>query len=85
MHTAERYADVPCADPDDLGYVQQIYVDDGALGGFGEMEYHGPAAVASAGGDAGDLSEVWAFCGTGLSGLAETILERFSTPLPLNP
>ncbi len=35
-------SDVPADDPDATGYVQQIYVDDGGLGGFGELEHHSP-------------------------------------------
>ena len=34
-----RYADAPVSAPDSP-CVQQFYFDDGALGGFGEMEYH---------------------------------------------
>ena len=34
------YADYPAEDPEDTGYLQQVYVDDGAMGGFGELEYH---------------------------------------------
>jgi hypothetical protein len=58
-----RYADVSCTDPDDLGHVQQIYVDDGALGGFGELEYHSPAIGSAGEQSVTDCSEVWAFAG----------------------
>jgi len=72
----ERYADVSCADPDDLGHVQQVYVDDGALGGFGELEYHSPAIDTVAGPSVTDSSEVWSFVGTGLTELAERMVNN---------
>ena len=58
----ERYADVPCDDLRATGYMQQVYVDDGAFGGFGEMEYHSPAAAVE-NRKIDDISEVWAFMG----------------------
>jgi hypothetical protein len=44
---AEEYADVPCDDPKAIGYMTQSYVDDGKLGGFGEIEYHAPSLDAA--------------------------------------
>ena len=39
-------------------------MDDGALGGFGELEYHAPAVGAGTGQTTHtDLSQVWAFSG----------------------
>lgn len=69
----DRYADVSATDPDDLGHVQQFYVDDGALGGFGELEYHGPAIDATAGGSVEESSDVWACIGDNLDDIAEEL------------
>jgi hypothetical protein len=68
-----RYADVSCTDPDDFGHVQQVYVDDGALGGFGELEYHSPAIASDGEQSVTDCSEVWACAGAGSGKLAERI------------
>ena len=47
-----------------VGYTTQVYVDDGALGGFGKLEYHSPALDAEQGRNAmEDVSHVWAFQG----------------------
>ena len=61
-----EYVDVPWDDPADLGYVVEIYNNNGEGGEFGEMEYHTPAI----GGDTGldsylDRSQLWAFRGPG--------------------
>lgn len=38
----EAYSDVAADGAEDHGFVHQVYVDDGALGGFGEIEHHSP-------------------------------------------
>ena len=59
------YADYPCLDPDDDGYMTEIYVDDGMYGGFGELEYHSPAIDIGKGKEeVNDSSETWAFSGS---------------------
>jgi hypothetical protein len=58
-----RYTDVPCADLQATGYVQQVYVDDGALGGFGELEHHS-AALMPGEKVVTDHSRTWAFTGS---------------------
>lgn len=53
---------MPCDDPHAIGYMTQCYVDDGKLGGFGEIEYHAPALDASRKMmRMEDRSETWAF------------------------
>ncbi len=74
VHDVSAYADVSSGAPDDIGHVQQFYVDDGALGGFGEMEYHSPAVEAAYGGTVEESSDVWAVIGTDLDDLTEKIL-----------
>jgi len=37
------YSDCPCHTPHDTGHMCQVYVDDGALGGFAELEFHAPS------------------------------------------
>ena len=59
----ERYADVPYDDLSETGHVQQVYVDDGGLGGFGELEYHTPALAPGRCETLSDRAEVWAFAG----------------------
>ena len=74
-----RYADFPCNDPGDPGYLTEIYIDDGAYGGFGEMEYHSPAIdVAGGETEVRDSSEVWAFSGPAqaVRNLSEAILRE---------
>ena len=79
VHDRAGYADEPYDDPADLGHVQQVYVDDGALGGFGEMEYHTPALASQGPATLMDTSEVWGFTGSveHLTVLAEQLLARF--------
>jgi len=67
-----RYADVPADDLEDTGHMQQVYVDDGNLGGFGEMEYHAPALAP--GKSVTDRGEVWAFAGP--AHVLEDLLEK---------
>jgi hypothetical protein len=40
------YSDCPCHTPEDTGHMCQVYVDDGGLGGFAELEFHTPALAA---------------------------------------
>ena len=76
---AGTYADVPCNDLEAHGYMQQIYVDDGNFGGFGELEHHSPAIGEQNGEDAvRDRSQVWAFSGPAeaISTLRDNLLTR---------
>ena len=58
------YADYPCLDPADEGYMTEIYIDDGMYGGFGELEYHSPAIdIGNGEEEINDSSETWAFSG----------------------
>ena len=59
---ANSYSDVPGDGLDELGYIQQIYIDAGALGGFGEMEYHAPFICAERP-TVADVSQLWGFAG----------------------
>ncbi|HUV05049.1 MAG TPA: hypothetical protein VMX94_08070 [Armatimonadota bacterium] len=71
------YSDVPCDDPGAMGYIQQAYVDNGDLGGFGELEYHSPAIGGPTGREeVTDRSELWAFSGPpqAISEVSEVIL-----------
>ena len=70
------YADAPCADLSDTGHVQQVYVDDGGFGGFGELEYHAPALEAGTRETVTDSSEIHAFTGPveALDDLVESML-----------
>lgn len=63
VHGEDRYWDAPADAPDEHGYVQSVYVDDGAFGGFGELEYISPALVAGGPNQVGDTSTVLAFAG----------------------
>jgi hypothetical protein len=60
-----EYFDVAYDDPSGAGYATEVYVDDGNLGGFGEMEYHSPGIISSKGRSITDTSKVWAFRGPG--------------------
>lgn len=58
------YADFPCLDPGDDGYMTEVYIDDGMYGGFGELEHHSPAiAVAHGEREVRDVCETWAYAG----------------------
>ena len=72
----ERYFDVPYNAPRQQGAVQQVYVDDGAYGGFGEMEHHSVALDPIIGANVTDSSTSWAFAGEAnrLNLLAEALL-----------
>jgi len=57
----DRYGDYPSDDHSDTGYVQMFYVDDGGLGGFGELEHQSPSL---ADGRVSDRCDTHAFIGT---------------------
>lgn len=59
-----EYSDVPADDPSAEGYVHQIYVDDGALGGFGELEHHSPYLREENGYRITDVSSTCAYRGS---------------------
>ena len=86
VNPSGQYLDAPWDDPTgtELGYAAQCYVDDGGLGGFGELEYHAPAVGAGTGLTAyTDVSQVWAFHGPAqtLSRIARQLLGSvFETP-----
>ena len=63
IYDESEYYDVSVDDLNNKGYVQQVYIDDGKLGGFGEMEYHSPAVSMKKGNEISDISELWAFIG----------------------
>ena len=72
-----QYFDVPFNAPQLRGVVQQVYVDNGAFGGFGEMEHHSPASAPGRSAEVTDTCTTWAFAGPAspLSELAETLLD----------
>lgn len=73
----EQYFDAPFTDQQRKGVVQQVYVDNGTFGGFGEMEHHSPAIIPGLCSEVIDTCTTWAFAGPAeaLSQLAETLLE----------
>jgi len=73
----EQYFDVPFTDPQRTGIVQQVYVDNGAFGGFGEMEHHSPAIIPGRTSKVTDTCTTWAFAGPveALRELAEKLLK----------
>jgi hypothetical protein len=79
VNPSGQHVDPPWDDPTgtDLGYAAQCYVDDGGLGGFGELEYHAAAVGAGTGLTAGtDVSQIWGFHGpaAALARIAEQLL-----------
>ncbi len=58
------YSDVPYTAPEQPGSVQQVYVDDGTYGGFGEMEHHSPALISGNRSSLTDICTTWTFIGT---------------------
>lgn len=60
---ATTYSDVPADDPGATGFVHQIYVDDGGLGGFGELEHHSPYLREEDGYRVTDVSYTYAYRG----------------------
>lgn len=73
----EQYFDVPFTAPQRTGVVQQVYVDNGAFGRFGELEHHSPAIVPDRISKVTDTCTTWAFTGPAdrLRQLAETLLK----------
>ncbi len=73
----EQYFDVPFTDPQRTGVVQQVYVDNGAFGGFGELEHHSPAIIPGRTSKVTDTCTTWAFAGPveALRELAEQLLK----------
>jgi len=73
----EKYFDVPFTNPQQTGTVQQVYVDNGEFGGFGEMEHHSPAIIPGLTSKVTDTCSTWAFAGPveTLHDLAETLLK----------
>jgi hypothetical protein len=59
----ERYGDVPVDDLNAVGFMHQVYVDDGGLGGFGEVEYHAPYLSSANEYRVEDSCDTWAFLG----------------------
>jgi hypothetical protein len=57
------YADYPAHQPHRRDVALQFYNDSGAFGGFGEMEYHAPAATAEKLFQTVDVSYTWCFGG----------------------
>ncbi len=76
VHDASLYSDVPAHDLSDTGQVQQVYVDDGALGGFGELEYHTPALEPGVKDQIVDHGELRAYAGP--SAALREVLDQFS-------
>ena len=72
----DRYFDAPFTDPQRTGIVQQVFVDNGAFGGFGEMEHHSPAIVPGRFDEVSDICTTWAFAGPAeaLRNLSEMLL-----------
>ncbi len=72
----DAYYDVSFKNISDRGYVQQVYVDNGAFGGFGEMEYHSPAMIPAVSNEIKDRSVLWTFTGPAeaLTTLSDKIL-----------
>ena len=73
------YADYPSFNPADSGYCAEVYVDDGAYGGFGELEYHSKAINIDSGeSETEDQSETWGFSGTlsDINNICENILKN---------
>ena len=71
------YFDIPFTEPKSPGTVQQIYVDNGIYGNFGEMEHHSPALISGVRDQVADTCTTWAFIGTAgvLEQLARTIID----------
>lgn len=88
VNPSGQYLDAPWDDPtaSELGYAAQCYTDDGALGGFGELEYHAPGIGAWTGLTAlTEESQLWGFHGSTtsiLSVAAELLGPLFSAPAP---
>jgi len=61
--STEQYFDAPFTEQQRRGVVQQVYVDNGDLGGFGEMEHHSPAMIPGLCSEVKDICTTWAFAG----------------------
>jgi len=59
----EQYFDAPFTEQQRRGVVQQVYVDNGDLGGFGEMEHHSPAIIPDQCSEVTEICTTWAFAG----------------------
>ncbi len=59
----DAYAECPPHAPHEVGHVCQVYVDDGALGGFGEMEFHCSALQPGSAQDVCSVAKTWGFIG----------------------
>lgn len=57
------YADYPAHQPQRRDVALQFYNDSGEIGGFGEMEYHSPAAGSANFFHTRDVSHTWCFGG----------------------
>lgn len=64
VHEASCYTDVPCDNQSDTGHVEQVYVDDGNFGNFGEIEYHSPALGTNGHNIINDENNIWALTGS---------------------
>lgn len=54
---------MPADDESAIGFIQQVYVDDGRYGGFGELEYHTPYIRPENGFAVTDTSITYAYAG----------------------
>lgn len=80
---SSRYGDIPDDDPSVQGFIHQIYVDNGELGGFGEIEHHSPALFQGGDSFITDECQTWAFSGP--ENIIEDICSReLSVDLPSN-
>ena len=59
----ERYFDAPFTEQQRRGVVQQVYVDNGDLGGFGEREHHSPSIIPDQCSEVTDTCTTWALAG----------------------
>ena len=57
------YADTPATDLNDTGHAQQVYVDNGDMGGFGELEYHTPTLEKGLRDEIKDSGDIRTFVG----------------------
>lgn len=60
---AADYADCPWHDFADTGQLCQVYVDDGKLGGFAELEFHAPSLMADRRPTVACRCTTWGFIG----------------------
>ena len=72
-----EYADCPCHAPHDTGHMCQVYIDDGGLGGFAELEFHAPS-LRHGGRETNETTcSTWGFIGPveAILDLSETLAE----------